>query len=186
MNFIILCLVFSLNQVDQKKIDASYNYHTKMADKFYHDGDYPNMLYHIKQKVKLDKHDVNSYSDLAYYYWSMSVDDKTRRSEFQEKAMNYLLEGLKHNKESAYMWDEIGSFFVYNFKDLIGAITFYEEAVKRKDCKMTSYHMLSAGYYKKGEYKKAINTLEECVKKFPQDKKAQSKLQELKNKLNNG
>lgn len=161
-------------------VNNSYNYHTKLAERNFHNGNYPEMLYHLKEMVKIDPKDVNTYSDIAYYYFSLSINDKERREEFQKKSINYLLEGLKNNKNDSNMWEQVGNFFVYNFKDVISARPFYEKAITFKNCRMTSYHFLAAGYYKQKNYDKAIEILEECVKKFPDDKKAISKIIELK------
>ena len=109
MNSILFLLLFNFQSIDNK-----YNYHTEKADIYYHRGDYPNMIFHLKEKIKLDKHDIGTYADIAYYYWSMSVDDTKRRKEFQLKALNILLEGLKNNKDSADMLDEVGNFFLHN------------------------------------------------------------------------
>lgn len=175
MNSILFLLLFNFQSIDNK-----YNYHTEKADIYYHRGDYPNMIFHLKEKIKLDKHDIGTYADIAYYYWSMSVDDAKRRKEFQLKALGILLEGLKNNRNSADMLDEVGNFFLHNLKDLDSAVPFYEQSIKMKNPRMSTYHFLAAGYYKKGEKQKSIKTLEECIKRFPQDEKAKSKIKELK------
>lgn len=161
-------------------VNRLYNFHVKMSEKYYHSGDYPNMLYHLKEMVKLDPHDTKTYGDIAYYYFSLAITNKEKRSEYQKKSIDYLMEGLKNNRNTPYMWEEIGNFFLYSLKDSTMAIPFYEKAITFKDCKMASYHFLAAGYYKQKKYDKAIKTLESCVKKFPDDKKAIDKLLELK------
>lgn len=182
----ILLLILFLIQNPSSKQEKSYFYHNKMADKYYHNGDFPNMIYHLQQKVKLDPHDVNTYSDLAYYYWSLSVDDKTRRQEFLSKAKFYLNEGLSKNKESAYMWDEIANFIIVSSKNYKEAIPYLIESLKRPDTPMSSYHALSIAYIKQDKIKEAIDVLEKCVIKFPEDMKAKSKLAELKKSLISG
>ena len=181
---ILLSLLISM-QINNSNTDDKINFHSKMADKYYHIGDFPNMIYHLQQKIKLDPHDVNSYSDLAYYYWSMSIDDKERKDEFKNKALNYLKIGLEKNKDSAYMYDELANFHL-RYRDYKTAKPFLLESIKKNDSPMTSYHMLVLVYLKENEIKKAIETLEICVKKFPSDAKAKSKLHELKSSLNGG
>lgn len=178
--FTILSIQTNINLINDK-----INFHTKMADKYYHFGEFPNMIYHLQQKIKLDPHDVNSYSDISYYYWSMSINEENRREEFENKALNILKLGLEKNKNSAYMYDEIANFY-FRYKKYELAMPYLLDAIKFKDCPMTAYHMLSLAYLKKQETKKAIEVLSECVKKFPNDAKAKSKIKELQSVLNGG
>jgi len=169
---------------------VSYEYHSKKADYFFHHGNYPEMLYHLSEKVKLEPKDVETWSDLAYYYWSMSVDNKKRRDEFKTKALSYLERGLDKNPESSFMWDELGRFYLYNDKKYEKAIGYFEQALLRKDCNNITYHLLALCYEKVYRNNDAIKILKECMSKFPNDMRAKSKLESLnnseskKNKLN--
>jgi tetratricopeptide (TPR) repeat protein len=184
MNFLVFLMLLNL---DVKIVDVpkALQYHTKMADFYYHKGNYPEMLFHLSRKIHYDKKDVNTWSDLAYYYWSMSVDDKVRKEEFKNKAFKYLFEGLEFNKESAYLWDEIGRFYILS-NDWNSALKYFETAVTKKDCQDITYHFLSQCYLKLGETNKAISALEQCIKKFPNDVKAKSNLKKLQKDLTGG
>lgn len=181
MNILLLFLV--LFQNTNQNLDKKITFHNHKADYYYHRGDYPNMLYHLIEKVKLDKHDMNSYSDIAYYYWSLSVDDKIRKEEFENKAIKYLNEGLGNNKDYAYFYDELGQFYIRK-KDFKTAKKFFEQAIKRKDVPLTSFHMLSNLLLKEDNVSGAKSILKECILKFPNDNKAKSKLRELENTIN--
>lgn len=174
--------MFLLFQNPINSIEKSYSYHSKMADKYYHDGDFPNMIYHLQQKVKLDPKDVNSYSDLAYYYWSMSVDDKLRRKEFMDKAFYYLKTGLENNKDSAYMYDEFGNFYITSSKNYKLAISYLEQSISKSDSPLSSFHSLFVCYLKTEQYTKAKEVMIKCLKKFPDDLKGKANLEKI-NKL---
>jgi len=180
---LLFFFLFFLNY-DVKIVDVpkAIEYHTKMADFYYHKGNYPEMLYHLTRKIHYDKNDVSTWSDLSYYYWSMSVDDKIRREEFKSKAIKYLLEGLEFNKNTAYLWDEIGRYYI-NTKEFDTATKYFLEAIKRKDCQDVTYHFLALCFYKNNDLNKAIDTMESCVKRFPRDEKAKANLKKYKNLL---
>lgn len=173
--FLSLLLFQNVNS----KIDKKIQFHNDKAHKYYHSGDYSNMLYHLIEKVKLDKHDVNAYSDIAYYYWSMSINIKSRKEEFKNKAFYYLKEGIENNKDSAYMYDEMGRILTMD-KNINAALPYFEEAIKRKDAPLTSFHSLAFIYFQKDKLKDAVVVLENCIKKFPDDVKGKSKLKEIK------
>lgn len=184
MKSIILCLL--LCNFQSTDIDKKINFHNEKADMYYHIGNFPNMLYHLKEKIKLDPKDTNTYADIAYYYWSMSIDDKDRRKEFLEKAEKYLFMGLENNKNTSYMWDEIGNFYYRAFKDYDKSVYYLKKSIEFSDSNLSSYHSLSLAYLKLHKTEDAIKTLEKCVKKFPNDEKGKSKLRELKNSLKGG
>ena len=158
----------------------AYKYHDLKADVYFHKGNYPEMIYHLLQKVKIDPKDVQSWSDIGYYYWSLSVDNKDRKTEFQDKAINSLKKGLELNKNSYYMWDEIGKFHLYRDKQFNLAKEYFQKAVEFKDCPMVTYHFFALCYELENNYGKAIKILEDCLKKFPNDEKAKSKIKSLK------
>lgn len=178
----IFLFLFNLD-VKQVNLSKAAEYHSRKADYFYHKGNFPEMLYHLSEKSKYDPEDLTTWSDLAYYYWSMSVDDKVRRAEFQEKAWKNLKTGLSVNNKSAYMWDEIGRFYIYCHKDFKEATKYLSEAVKRNDCEAVSFHFLAQCYFKDGKIEQAIETIENCIKKFPKDEKAKVDLKKYKNLL---
>lgn len=174
--FIPLFLIFNFHQVNEK----AYNYHNKKADFYFHKGNYPEMLYHLSEKVKYDPKDVVAWCDLGYYYWSLSVNDKKRSDEFRNKAFKCLELGLNNNQESAIIYDEIGSYFLNKNKDYSQAIPYYKQATEKPDCGKITFHLLALCYEKTNNVNKAISTLQVCIKKFPNDEKAKSKLNTLK------
>ena len=116
--FTCMFLVLSLNCSikDQK---SSIIYHNKMADIYFHKGNYPEMIYHLTEKLKYDKQDLQTWADISYYYWSMSVNEKAKKEYFAKKALSVLLDGLTYNKDSYYIYDEIGKFYLIVLKIII-------------------------------------------------------------------
>lgn len=178
----IFLFLLSLD-VKQVNLEKAVKFHTAKADYFYHKGNYPEMLYHLSEKIKYDPLDLNTWSDIAFYYWSLSVDDKVRRQEFQSKALKSLNNGLQVNSKSAFMWDELARFYMYCYKDFKTPINYFNEAIKRDDVEPVSYHFLAQCYFKNGETHKAIETMENCVKRFPEDLKGKSDLNKYKGML---
>ena len=176
--FIPLLLILNFQQSNFN--DKSYSYHNKLADYYYHKGNYPEMMYHLLEKVKIDPKDVATWSDIGYYYWSMAVNNKLRENEFKNKALIYLNRGLKSNSETYFLWDDIGRFHLLKSKDYNSAIPFFEEATNKKDCKNITYHLLATCYEKNNRVNDAIKTLNECLKRFPNDAKAKSELDSFK------
>jgi tetratricopeptide (TPR) repeat protein len=162
---------FSLGDVDK-----SLTYHNKMADIYFHKGNYPEMIYHLNEKAKLDPKNVENWSDLSYYYWSMSVNEPKRKDEFWNKSLNSLKKGLEYNKESFYFWDEIGKFYISSKKDYSTAINYLNEAINKKDVDNISFHILAKCYLETNDVSKAINILLKCLEKFPNDAKAKADL----------
>jgi hypothetical protein len=74
----VLAPFFFLLNLDVKA-DKAWFYHHKRSDYYFHKGNYPEMLYHAKEMVKWDPKDVETWSSLGYYYWSMSVDNKDKK-----------------------------------------------------------------------------------------------------------
>ena len=170
-------LLINFSNVDS---DKAWKYHHLKADYYFHKGNYPEMLYHLQQKVKHNPKDLESYSDLGYYYWSMAVDNKNKSEEFKAKALNYLKLGVKNNPESSYMVDELGRYFIYKSKDFLSAIPYFEEAIKKPNCDNIAFHLLALCYEKNNRINDAIKTLNECLTRFPDDAKAKSKLDSFK------
>ncbi len=180
--FTCMFLAFSLNCSikDQK---SSIIYHNKMADIYFHKGNYPEMLYHLKEQAKYDKGDIQTWADISYYYWSMSVNDKDKKEYYAKKSLSILLEGLSFNKDSYYLYDEIGKFYLNSAKDYNSAIPYFEKALSKKDCTNIPYHILARCYEAANEPLKAVSTIEACLKKFPNDAKAKAELNKLYNKI---
>lgn len=182
MNVLPLFILSAMSLYQVKDEDKAYQYHHAKSDYYFHKGNYPEMLYHLQQKVKYNPKDVNTWSDLGYYYWSLGVDDKKRGLEFKDKAFRLLMQGLRANEESFFMWDEVGRFFIYSHKDYISALPFLAEAIKRPDCTSPTYHSLAEAYVAKNDFKSAIETLGKCLNKFPDDALAKRKLNDLRTK----
>ncbi len=180
MNLTLLLTSVLLLNFQTKDLDKAWKFHHLKADYYFHEGNYPEMLYHVQQKVKYNPKDLEAYSDLGYYYWSMAVDNKARSEEFKAKALNYLKLGVKNNPESSYMVDELGRFFIYKSKDFNSAIPYFEEAIKKENCDNITFHLLALCYEKTNRVNDAIKTLLECTKRFPNDVKAKSKLESFK------
>lgn len=161
------------------KVNNSLKYHHKQSDIYYHQGNYPEMIYHCLEIVKLDPKDVETWSSIGYYYWSMGVDNKSRKDEFNLKALKYLTEGIKANAESYYLYDEVGKFYLNKSKDFISAIEYFELAITKKDCTNIPFHILSKCYLSINNSEKAKNTLVKCIDKFPNDEKARVDLIKL-------
>lgn len=179
MKFLLVFFLLSLPSIYQTQNDKLI-YHTEKADQYYHKGDFPNMLYHLIEKIKIDKYDVNTYCDISYYYWSMSIDDKLKSIEYRKKALNYLKLGLKYNKNSAYMWDELGNYYIRVEKDNKSAKYYLNEAINKNDAPLSSFHSLALIYIKEKQIDEAIHILDRCLKKYPNDAKAKAKILELK------
>jgi tetratricopeptide (TPR) repeat protein len=180
MKSIIVLLTLAIFNTHPDKIQNAIKYHHLKADQYFHKGNYPEMLYHLQQKVKYDPKDVNTWSDLAYYYWSLSVDNKLKNDEFKAKAFSLLKEGLKNNPNSTFMNDELGRFFIYKSNDFKSAIPYFEAAIKNKDCNNITFHLLATCYEKNNRINDAIKVLNECLKRFPDDAKAKSELNSFK------
>ena len=179
MNFLLITtlLLFNFQSVDA---DKAWKHHHLKADYYFHKGNYPEMLYHVQQKIKYNPKDLEAYSDLAYYYWSMSVDQKSRSEEFRSKALNYLKLGVKNNPESSFMVDELGRYSIYKSKDYSSAIPYFEEAIKKQNCDNITFHLLALCYEKNNRVNDAIAVLQECLKRFPNDAKAKSEIDSFK------
>lgn len=178
--FLTSFLLFSSLILAQPQQNKALIYHQKKADKYYHDGNYPEMMYHCLQIVKLDPKDVETWSSIGYYYWSMGVDDSKRRDEFNSKALKYLTDGIKANSESYYLYDEVGKFYFNKSKDYVSAIEYFELAITKKDCTNIPFHILSKCYLAVNQPEKAKNILKKCLEKFPKDEKAKVDLNQMK------
>jgi len=180
--FTCMFLVLSLNCSikDQK---SSIIYHNKMADIYFHKGNYPEMIYHLTEKLKYDKQDLQTWADISYYYWSMSVNEKAKKEYFAKKALSVLLDGLTHNKDSYYIYDEIGKFYLNSAKDYNSAIPYFEQAITKKDTTNIPFHILAKCYEINNKPAKALSIIEFCLKKFPNDAKAKAELNKLYSKV---
>ena len=132
--------------------------------------------------VKIDPKDVETWSSIGYYYWSMGIDDKKRADEFNTKALRYYTDGIKFNTDTYYLYDEVGKFYL-NFKDYSSAIEYFEIAITKKDCKNIPYHILAICYEAKNDPVKALSTIKKCLDKFPNDAKAKVELNKLISKI---
>jgi tetratricopeptide (TPR) repeat protein len=179
----ILAPFFFLLTLDVKS-DKAWNYHNKMSDYYFHKGNYPEMLYHAREMVKWDPKDVETWSSLGYYYWSMSVDNKDKKDLYMKKALSIYLEGLEHNKDSYNLYDEIGKFYLNSAKDYNSAIPYFEKAITKKDCTNIPYHILAKCYELTNNSTKALTVIQSCLNKFPKDAKAKVELERLKTSLN--
>ena len=177
----ILAPFFFMLNLDIKAEKAWY-YHHKMSDYYFHKGNYPEMLYHAKEMVKIDPKDVETWSSIGYYYWSMGIDDKKRADEFNTKALKYYTDGIKFNTDTYYLYDEVGKFYL-NFKDYKSAIEYFEIAISKKDCKNIPYHILARCYEATNEPVKAVAVIHKCLEKFPNDAKAKVELNKLYSKI---
>lgn len=177
----ILAPLFFMLNLDIKAEKAWY-YHHKMSDYYFHKGNYPEMLYHAKEMVKIDPKDVETWSSIGYYYWSMGIDDKKRADEFNTKALKYYTDGIKFNTDTYYLYDEVGKFYL-NFKDYKSAIEYFEIAISKKDCKNIPYHILARCYEATNEPVKAVAVIHKCLEKFPNDAKAKVELNKLYSKI---
>ena len=177
----ILAPFFFMLNLDIKAEKAWY-YHHKMSDYYFHKGNYPEMLYHAKEMVKIDPKDVETWSSIGYYYWSMGIDNKKRAEEFNTKALKYYTDGIKFNTDTYYLYDEVGKFYL-NFKDYKSAIEYFEIAISKKDCKNIPYHILARCYEATNEPVKAVAVIHKCLEKFPNDAKAKVELNKLYSKI---
>ena len=175
-------LVLSLN-CSIKDQNSSIIYHNKMADIYFHKGNYPEMIYHLTEKLKYDKQDLQTWADISYYYWSMSVNEKAKKEYFAKKALSVLLDGLTHNKDSYYIYDEIGKFYLNSAKDYNSAIPYFEQAITKKDTTNIPFHILAKCYEINNKPAKALSIIESCLKKFPNDAKAKAELNKLYSKI---
>jgi Tfp pilus assembly protein PilF len=164
------------------KADKAWFYHHKRSDYYFHQGNYPEMLYHAKEMVKIDPKDVETWSSIGYYYWSMGIDNKNRAQEFNTKALKYYTDGIKANTDTYYLYDEVGKFY-FNSKDYSSAIEYFEIAITKKDCKNIPYHILAICYEAKNDPVKALSTIKKCLDKFPNDAKAKVELNKLISKI---
>jgi tetratricopeptide (TPR) repeat protein len=164
------------------KADKAWFYHHKRSDYYFHQGNYPEMLYHAKEMVKIDSKDVETWSSIGYYYWSMGIDNKNRAQEFNAKALKYYTDGIKANTDTYYLYDEVGKFY-FNSKDYSSAIEYFEIAITKKDCKNIPYHILAICYEAKNDPVKALSTIKKCLDKFPNDAKAKVELNKLISKI---
>ncbi|MCF8494443.1 MAG: hypothetical protein K9G65_03520 [Rickettsiaceae bacterium] len=164
------------------KADKAWFYHHKRSDYYFHKGNYPEMLYHAKEMVKIDPNDVETWSSIGYYYWSMGIDNKNRAQEFNTKALKYYTDGIKVNTDTYYLYDEVGKFY-FNSKDYSSAIEYFEIAITKKDCKNIPYHILAICYEAKNDPVKALSTIKKCLDKFPNDAKAKVESNKLISKI---
>jgi len=174
--FMSLLFVTPVSDVYEK----SWKFHHMKADQYFHEGNYPEMLYHLQQKVKYNHKDLESWSDLGYYYWSLSLDNKSKSEEFKNKAINYLKLGLEKNPDSTFLLDEIGRFYIYKSKDFNSAIPYFEKAIKNLDCNNITFHLLSLCYEKTNRVNESIRVLYECLKRYPNDAKAKNKMESFR------
>jgi tetratricopeptide (TPR) repeat protein len=118
------------------------------ADEHFHHGEY-NHIYNLNRiVVQGDPHNVEAYSNSAYYMWS---------SDRGEEAIAFLKQGIKANPNTYYMYDELGTYYWLHLKDAVSAIPYYEQAIKFK-CPFFTLNLLAYCYEKTGAWDKAVAT----------------------------
>lgn len=134
-------------------------------------GDYPVLVEMLREIVRMDPKDVDSWSNLWYLLWSMG---------FKNDALEELKRGLSFNRDSYYMYDEIGEYYVVACKDFNAAAHWFEQAIKYKDCKQSTFDSLGTCYEKIGNLDRARRVWEAAVKRWPNDEYAKRKLLQLR------
>lgn len=134
-------------------------------------GDYPAIVEILREIVKLDPQDVDSWGNLWYLLWSMG---------FKEDALVELKKGLEFNKDTYYMYDELGQYYRVALKDYKSAAQWFEQAIKFKDCKQTTFDALGRCHEAIGNLDRARRVWEAAVKRWPGDEYAKSRLRKLK------
>lgn len=133
-------------------------------------GDFPALVEMMKEIVKLDPKDVDCWGNIWYLLWSMG---------FKDDALVELKKGLSFNKDTYYIYDELGQYYSVACKDFKSAAIWFEEAIKFKDCKQTTFDSLGRCHEKIGNLDRAQRVWEAAVKRWPNDEYAKGKLRRL-------
>jgi tetratricopeptide (TPR) repeat protein len=146
---------------------------TVLTDMHWHKGEYNHIIHVDKMIIAADPGNVDAYSNAAWLLWSMDRDD--------EAVAMYEM-GIKNNVASAYMYDELGFYYVLRKRDHRRALPYYEKAAAMKDCKPFTLHMLANCYEKVGQLEKALATWKRAasIADNPALPKAKDELERLK------
>jgi|GEM_PF-983326 len=148
----------------------------EQTDAHFHKGEYNHIINLCRIDVQGDPHNLEAYANSSWLLWSMDRD---------KEAVEFLLQGLKANPNTYYMYDELGSYYYFRRKDYAKSISYYEQASACKDCPALTLHMLAHAYQKNGQLQEAKSTWERvlAMKNDPNHDIAKHNLQEVEQLL---
>jgi tetratricopeptide (TPR) repeat protein len=131
------------------------------------DGDYPRIINLYKEVLKLDYKDADSWENMIWLMWSLSINkkDKSYLLEAEKMAKRY----LSLNNKGYRSYEYLGMFYRVMKPDLKLSARYYESAIRFKDAKPTTYHSLLSVYEKLGDKIKALDYKKQGLNKFPND-----------------
>jgi tetratricopeptide (TPR) repeat protein len=131
------------------------------VDEHFEKGEYNHAVNLCRIDVQGRPYNAEAYSNAAYLLWSMAREDE---------AVALLQAGLSRNRNSYYMFDELGTYYAVHRKQFSDAIPYYEKAVAFK-CPFSTWHALANCYEKTDQWEKALHAWQEAAK-YPDDRLA--------------
>lgn len=141
-------------------------------DGYWHEGGWEDCLRLNKEIIALDPQFVEAYTSAAWLLWSSDRD---------EEAIAMYQRGLEANPDSHELYFDFG-FYYRNRKKLDKAVALFRKAVE-KGAPQTQQHMLPNTLAEAGRKKEALTEWRELLKRFPQDRVAKIKIEQLEKEL---
>ncbi|HXG23253.1 MAG TPA: tetratricopeptide repeat protein [Chthonomonadales bacterium] len=127
----------------------------QLSDAHWHKGEYLHVVNLSRMIVAAQPYDLDTYANAGYLLWSLNRDDE---------ALAWYKQGIRDNPNTAYLYDEVGIFYVTHRRDHAGALPYLEKAASLKDCPPRTLHTLAHAYEKTGKLDKALATWQRAVK----------------------
>lgn len=143
-----------------------------MSDRYWHVGDYENVIRMHRASVTLDPHFVEAYSVAG---WILDSMDRT------EEAIALLKEGWKHNQHTYQLAFDL-SYIYSRHKNYKEAVKWLERAVQRPG-PFWVRHALAHAYEKLGRWKDALKVWEQRLKEEPNNPVVRRNYERVRKKL---
>lgn len=126
----------------------------QLSDAHWHKGEYLHVVNLSRMVVAAQPYDLDTYANAGYLLWSLDRD---------EEALAWYKQGIRDNPNTAYLYDEVGIFYVTHRRDYAKAIPYLEKAASLKDCPPRTLHTLAHAYEKTNELEKALTTWKRAI-----------------------
>ncbi len=135
------------------------------SDRHFEKGEFNHSINLCRVVVQGDPDNVEAYSSSAWLLWSTDRNDE---------AIALLKQGLNANRDTYYMYDELGMHYSLRLKQYSDAIPCFEQAT-RFECPFTTWHSLAHCYEKTGQWQKALAAWKRAAS-YPGDRVALTNL----------
>ncbi len=115
-----------------------------------------------KKALKIIKNNIKKFEDKSYPYFYMA-DIYYTYLKNRDKSIEYLKKALKINPKNASCLNYLGYLYIDENIDIDKGMTLVEKALKMKPNNPYYLDSLGWGYYKKGNYKKALEYLKKAL-----------------------